>query len=82
MIIHPRYLLFVWAFISTIAFLNAIWIGRHAALAGVQLWSVLRDGYAIRYLDALAVCGGLLVAVLCLLGSIYAAWKIRELLEG
>ena len=82
MIIHPRFLLFIWAFISTIAFLNAIWIGRHAALAGVELLGVLKEGYSIRYLDALAVCGGLLLAVLCLIASIYAALKIRELLEG
>ena len=82
MIIHPRYLLFVWAFISTIAFLNAIWIGRHAVIAGGELVGVLRQGYSIRYLDALAVGGGLLLAVLCLIASIYAALKIRELLEG
>ena len=43
---------------------------------------VLREGYAIRYLDALTVSGGLVLSVLCLITSIYAAVKIKELLEG
>ena len=81
-VINPKFLLLVWTVISTFAFLNAIWIGRHAAIAGGELLAVWRKGYSIGYMDALTVCGGLLVAALCLVASIYAALKIRELLEG
>ena len=82
MIIPPAHLLLFWTTIGGIAFVLSVWIGTDAARAGGDLLLVLREGYAIRYLDALAVSGGLVLSVLCLIASIYAAVKIRELLEG
>ena len=82
MIIPPAHLLLFWTAFGGLAFAMSIRIGTEAARANIELVSTLSQGYSISYLGSFAVCGGSVLSALCLIASIYAVCKIKELLEG
>ena len=81
MIIHPMWLLFIWMFIYTIGYSVCVRLGAHAARAGVELLQASSEGRPIGSFDGVLVAASAGVAILCLWACIYAALKIRELLE-
>lgn len=82
MIIPPAHLLLFWTAFGGIAFAVSIRKGTEAARANIELVTTLSQGYSINYLDSLLVFGVSVLSALCLIASIYAVVKIKELLEG
>ena len=82
MIIPPVHLLLFWTVFGGIAFAMSIRKGTEAARANIEVVTALSQGYSISYLDSLLVFGVSVLSALCLIASIYAVCKIKELLEG
>ena len=72
----------MWAVIGGLGFALCVRFGANSVRAGGELLKTLSEGRSIGAIDALVVCAGLLVSVLCLVACIYAVLKIRELLEN
>lgn len=82
MIIPPTHLLLFWTAFGGLAFAMSIRKGTEAARANIELVTTISQGYSISHLDPLLVLGVSVLSALCLSAAIYAAMKIKELLEG
>jgi len=82
MVQHPLQLLMIWTVIGGSGFALCVRFGANSVRAGNELLKTLSEGRSIGAIDALVVCAGLLMSVLCLVACIYAVLKIRELLES
>ena len=81
-IIPPRILVVVWTALSSLNFVACISFGVHAGRGVSELLQRLSAGESIALSGGLLVTASALTAVFCLWASIYAVFKIRELLEG